>query len=210
MIKLLNPFRKSVYGKRFAKRKVLGGEKEKKMKKMRKTKMLIAGLLVLSAMVVFASTAVAITSLERTPGEISIADGEMNAFTVTVLPSKSTSSGDVSAEILPHEGNFNIVIKDVDGTLLASGLGDSKLTASGISYTANVLSEFSVEVTNSGAQGEYYIGFFANDGVTTRGPDASIWATVKGEIPEFATIAIPVASILGLLFFFNHRKHKKE
>ena len=28
-------------------------------------------------------------------------------------------------------------------------------------------------------------------------------------VPEFATIAIPVAAILGLLFFFNHRKHRK-
>ena len=36
-------------------------------------------------------------------------------------------------------------------------------------------------------------------------------ATTKStSIPEFATIAIPVASILGLLFFFNHRKHKEE
>ena len=29
-------------------------------------------------------------------------------------------------------------------------------------------------------------------------------------IPEFSTIAIPIASILGLLFFFNHRRHRKE
>lgn len=29
-------------------------------------------------------------------------------------------------------------------------------------------------------------------------------------IPEFATIAVPVAAVIGLLFFFNHRKHKKE
>jgi hypothetical protein len=29
------------------------------------------------------------------------------------------------------------------------------------------------------------------------------------EIPEFTTIAIPVAVILGLLFFFNHRKRSK-
>ena len=29
-------------------------------------------------------------------------------------------------------------------------------------------------------------------------------------IPEFSTIAIPVASILGLLFFFNYRKRRKE
>ena len=29
-------------------------------------------------------------------------------------------------------------------------------------------------------------------------------------IPEFSTIALPVASILGLLFFFNHRKRRRE
>lgn len=30
------------------------------------------------------------------------------------------------------------------------------------------------------------------------------------QVPEFSTIAIPVAAILGLLFFFNHRKRKKS
>ena len=30
------------------------------------------------------------------------------------------------------------------------------------------------------------------------------------EIPEFSTIALPVASILGLLFFFNYRKRRRE
>lgn len=36
--------------------------------------------------------------------------------------------------------------------------------------------------------------------------------TCEGEecIPEFSTIAIPVASILGLLFYFNYRKRKRE
>jgi len=29
-------------------------------------------------------------------------------------------------------------------------------------------------------------------------------------IPEFSTIAIPVAAILGLLFFFNYRKHSRK
>ena len=29
-------------------------------------------------------------------------------------------------------------------------------------------------------------------------------------IPEFSTIAIPVAAVLGLLFFFNHRKKRRE
>jgi hypothetical protein len=30
------------------------------------------------------------------------------------------------------------------------------------------------------------------------------------KVPEFSTIALPVVSILGLLLFFNRRKHKKE
>lgn len=32
---------------------------------------------------------------------------------------------------------------------------------------------------------------------------------VTHQVPEFTTIAIPVAAIIGLLFFFNHRKHRK-
>ena len=50
----------------------------------------------------------------------------------------------------------------------------------------------------------------------TGDPDGSILTVnvavvcVDIPIPEFATIAIPAAGILGLLFFFNHRKHKKE
>jgi len=30
------------------------------------------------------------------------------------------------------------------------------------------------------------------------------------QIPEFATIAIPVAAILGLVLFYNYRKRKEE
>jgi hypothetical protein len=56
---------------------------------------------------------------------------------------------------------------------------------------------------------------------TTVGTD-TIVATGAGEtsnvahktwqscIPEFSTIALPVASILGLLFFFNYRKRRRE
>ncbi len=40
--------------------------------------------------------------------------------------------------------------------------------------------------------------------------DVSAATVTATNIPEFATIALPVAAILGLLFFFNRRKHKKE
>ena len=47
------------------------------------------------------------------------------------------------------------------------------------------------------ANGDYATG-------TVRGPLACT------PIPEFSTIAIPIASILGLLFFFNHRKRREK
>lgn len=45
--------------------------------------------------------------------------------------------------------------------------------------------------------GKYDVGTDALDANITVGFEA---------IPEFSSIAIPVAAILGLLFFFNHRK----
>ena len=40
---------------------------------------------------------------------------------------------------------------------------------------------------------------------TANSHDSSIY-----NVPEFSTIAIPIASILGLLFFFNHRKRREK
>ena len=50
-----------------------------------------------------------------------------------------------------------------------------------------------------------------DDGFVYHGPTDCyyIYNWKTWEIPEFSTIAIPVASILGLLFFFNRRKHRK-
>jgi hypothetical protein len=39
---------------------------------------------------------------------------------------------------------------------------------------------------------------------------STLTVTSSEAIPEFSTIALPVASILGLLFFFNNRKRKEE
>ena len=178
---------------------------------MKKAKMLIAGLLVLSVMVVFAGTASAVSSIERAPNSISIANTETGVFTVTVVPSETTDQGDVSAMLDPFEGTFDIVIKDEDGDPIASGAGGGQVTASFISYIAGQPSVFYVDVANNGApDGHYDIGFTANDGTRRNGPDGEIWAGVESGIPEFTTIAVPVVAILGLVLFFNHRKHKKE
>ncbi len=37
-----------------------------------------------------------------------------------------------------------------------------------------------------------------------------LWTPVNVPIPEFSTVAIPIAAVLGLVFFFQHRKRKEE
>jgi hypothetical protein len=173
---------------------------------------LISGLLLLSAIVLFAGTASAIESIGISPDSINIADGETGTFTVTVLPSQTTN-GDFKVDLynVPGVNNFSIVIKDDAGAELAFGSGDNTIEASPTSYTDGVSSVFYVEVTNNGApSGQYGINFAANDGTVPWEDDASIWAGIDSSIPEFATIAIPVAGIMGLFLFFNHRKRKEK
>ncbi len=42
------------------------------------------------------------------------------------------------------------------------------------------------------------------------GDEAEAIATANVKIPEFSTVAIPIAAVLGLVFFFQQRKNKKE
>ena len=60
----------------------------------------------------------------------------------------------------------------------------------------------------NGIQGTYSVMAF--DGLNTAYTAFTDNNSGENEIPEFSTIALPVASILGLLFFFNYRKRRKE
>jgi len=58
----------------------------------------------------------------------------------------------------------------------------------------------------------YRIQFWNVEDSPENADEGEFVVTGKGEInvPEFTTIAMPVAAIFGLVLFFNHRKHKKE
>jgi len=72
-------------------------------------------------------------------------------------------------------------------------------------------------VTAGAKKGAYVVAFedLNNTNWTGGEPDYNdVVVELTGEdlelIPEFTTIAIPVAAILGLLFFYNYRKRKEE
>lgn len=85
-------------------------------------------------------------------------------------------------------------------------------------YSGNVNLGVSVDVDNvvtitypGSWTGSETITFTVTDSTgQSANDDATFTVSACAPIPEFSTIALPVASILGLLFFFNHRKRKRE
>lgn len=74
---------------------------------------------------------------------------------------------------------------------------------------------YSFNVLDSGAADIYggWTVWLFKDGVETSPPEEivseRVWATVNVPIPEFSTIALPVATVLGIMFFMSRRKQKK-
>ncbi|MCQ6962310.1 PEF-CTERM sorting domain-containing protein [Methanolobus chelungpuianus] len=68
---------------------------------------------------------------------------------------------------------------------------------------------FEVEITNNNAPVGYYQLEFENIATGARiAKKATSTTNVESEIPEFPTIALPVAAILGLAFFMQRRKEE--
>jgi len=92
-----------------------------------------------------------------------------------------TCGGHTQTDFTDSDGNYGV---DFTGTCSAGHIVNVTATDQGRTGSS------------SGKIKDYHVVQIADRDVTT-------------PIPEFSTIAIPVASILGLLFFFNHRKRRK-
>lgn len=72
---------------------------------------------------------------------------------------------------------------------------------------------FTINFSTVPEQG-FILYVYANNSIQGQDKAHTAWshdgAFYQGEIPEFSTIAIPIAAVLGLLFFFNHRKRREE
>ena len=152
------------------------------MKKM--IKILIVAMIVAIATT---STAMAIT-FDGIPNEVTLDTGESQTFTVTI---SGTSGGSQT---------FNV--NDADQfTVKINGSTASTMAWSGTS------GQFDVEIINDqGAPNGVYIIEYED---IDAGASVSVTHTIQviiTAIPEFPTIALPVAAILGLAFIFQRRR----
>jgi hypothetical protein len=180
----------------------------KKMETKRIGSLLIVGLLVLSVMVVVIGTAAAATRYPiRFEGTIPGADA---GVTVVIERTEGSYTGtwtgetDSSGHFITEKKQFNLY--KTDGSTVS---GDYQMHIGGTPdegkfigvqdgpawYNAppETRDSYGFKSIQAGSQDCYYI-----------------YDWQASEIPEFSTIVIPVAMILGLLFFFNRRKHGKE
>ena len=123
---------------------------------------------------------------------------EQRTFTAKVVNGGATTgnSSDITFYIQDEFGNW-------------SGPSTSSLTHSYTPGAGNKDVNLTVYVkAAAGTEGNVYEIKFID--VQSNNSDEAR-ATVYGNaIPEFTTIAIPVAAILGLVLFYNHRKRREE
>ena len=177
---------------------------------MRKAKVITALALTVVMLVVMTGLAAALTMIAATDGsgndKYTFSPGENVYVTGVNLPTDdsvdvyvtqnvSWSNGDSIANAGVILVRYNVNSTQVENTLFLGTVSNAGGTYD-IPYP-----------------GTYDIVYDADqDGTYDGGADYVDYVTCTGfeTIPEFATIAIPVAAILGLLFFYNYRKRKEE
>jgi len=167
--------------------------------------MAIAAILLISLI----GTASAVSSIGRNPSTLKLLQGESGTFTINVTGDYNNNSGLFEVDISQPTSGFYVVIKNSTGAVLASGYGNKTVSTSEVSYTQGQTTTLYVNITNNNApQGDYIVTFTANDG-DKECTEGTIKACLSSEIPEFATIAVPVAALLLLIFVFNQRKRRQ-
>ena len=180
--------------------------------------LLIAGLIVLSAMVAFTSPVLAVTNDELDDYDPTYEDptntGEDMDDPAWYGTITNADTGDVMS---------GLKVELFKEKWLLPGywkVGEDTTDSSGeyliVRHKLMILKGHYAMRISDGSTREIYerdIGTFVSGDWIWGDPVKCMWNcpwSQTTDIPEFATIALPVASILGLLFFFNHRKRRKE
>jgi hypothetical protein len=167
--------------------------------------LLVVGLLVLSAMVAVIGTAAASPRKWPVNFEGTITDSYGKPVSANV---QITGKGHTwSAHTNPATGFF----RTKEGHVFTPKAGRYVMLVSGESDTRHTKDVANWMRDDTASPGESETRYLADNDFKYRYCEyVCAWDRNPEPIPEFSTIAIPIASILGLLFFFNRRKHRKE
>ena len=180
------------------------------MKTKRVRTLLIGGLLVLSVLLVFTATVAAET------------DEDPFMIYGTILDANGDPVVGCDVEILKQHDLFGEIVWMPLVGVEWPGLEKPQLTTDVTGYYST---GWCFLLGGGGVQGygyplDNYRMYLDGSLVETKDlTDMQIWEGTHTiywkhqwnyQIPEFATIAMPAASILGLLLFFRHRKRRKE
>ena len=153
--------------------------------------LLIAGLVVLSAMVVFAGTAAAFDfNVYKFEGYITDGFGGVEGVSVVI---ENTNTGKKWYDSTNSDGYYGTYYR-YSSPLDIAGTYELRVDGNPVASQQLTRADFVI------VAGQYSRCWLKR------------WSCEWNAnlIPEFSTIALPAASILGLLFFFNHRKRRKE
>jgi hypothetical protein len=176
-----------------------------------KIALIVASLAVMMAMIGSANADLGIAVVEP---QITVAVGADGTQYVTVTTPGGTGTLEINGiEINGVPTPYNVWEKF---TVAVDG---SSYTGTPVPGDGSLAQTFAVKYTNDKGipDGDYKVEYSAtyldSNGfiVTTNGlaEIVSIEASVLA-IPEFPTVALPVAAVIGLVFFFQHRKRKEE
>jgi hypothetical protein len=189
----------------------IGGKKEKE-KKMRKAKVITA--LSLTVVMLAAMTGIAAAN----PASVNIpVDPIINPLDDSTVTTTTSTTSHIDYTNLGASHTRYIYVETDDVNLQANLSGHGGVTGfvntggGGYTYTANSGDyTFTLEVKGTANGKHVTVHDNAGNSYDPTGGSDRASCTRPVNVPEFATIAIPVAAILGLVLFFNHRKHKKE
>jgi len=177
---------------------------------MRKAKVITALALTTVMLVVMAGLAAAANVHITDDPIINPLDGTTVTNTTTV-----TYNIDYNSHGSPHTRYISVETSNSNlyARIIGNGVdtGWTNNARVGGTYTATSPNDYTFTLSVKGTEGGQ-VTVYDNAGNSfsfSAGWDFAA-CTRRVEIPEFATIAIPVATILGLVLFYNHRKRREE
>jgi hypothetical protein len=144
-------------------------------------------------------------------------DGTFSSYSVAVTTIQPKLGGNTHT----IKATTTLIVSGTGGALtdlrfnFTHGASSSGWLTSGTSWTwidgGDTSDSLTLDVMNTGTAPDIKYQFRLDDSYPIGdGFDTAQGTSYGTSIPEFATIAIPVAAILGLVLFFNHRKRRKE